>query len=113
MKSTASNPGGDVLLMAIVDPQRSGLPFAVYISEKQGRRDVRVNVAAGPTAPPFAASLAVRPNIEVVEGALSDNDFELVRRWIDLNRTAIIGYLERSLQDAADAVAALKPIAKP
>lgn len=102
----------DLYLMANVHPKRSGLPFVVYISEKQGRHDVRVKVAAGPKATQWVASVAVRPKIEVAEGKLSNHDFDLIRRWIELNRDAIIGYWERTIEDTADALAALKPLPK-
>jgi len=98
--------------MANVHPKRSGLPFSVYISEKQGRHDVRVKVAAGPKALHFVASVALRPTIEVVEGNLSPADFELVRRWIELNRDVIIGYWDRTIEDTVDALTALKPLPK-
>ena len=107
---SATVEAGDLFLMANVHPRRSGLPFVVYISEKQGRHDVRVKVAAGPKAPPFVASVSVRPEIEIVAGELSAGDFELVRRWIELNRDVIIGYWDRTIEDTADALDALKPL---
>ncbi|HEV7693625.1 MAG TPA: DUF4160 domain-containing protein [Hyphomonadaceae bacterium] len=101
---------GDLFLMANVHPRRSGLPFVVYISEKQGQHDVRVKVAEGPRAPPFVASVSVRPEIEVVAGELSAGDLALVRRWIELNRDVIIGYWDRTIEDTADALNALQPL---
>src|SRR5262245_49920439 len=90
--------GGDLFLMANVHPMRSGLPFVVYISEKQGRHDVRVKVASGTKATRFVASVGVRPNIELTDGKLSNEDFALVREWIELNRDVIIGYWERTIE---------------
>jgi Domain of unknown function (DUF4160) len=87
--------------------KRSGLPFAVYISEKQGRHDVRVKVAAQ-----FVASVGLRPKVEIVEGNLSTHDFDLVRQWIELNRDVIIGYWDRDIEDTGDAIALLKPLPK-
>src|SRR5690348_289079 len=101
---------GDLYLMANVHPRRSGLPFVVYISERQGQHDVRVKVAEGPRAPPFVASVSVRPEIEVVAGELSAGDLALVRRWIELNRDVIIGYWDRTIEDTADALKALQPL---
>jgi hypothetical protein len=101
---------GDLFLMANVHPRRSGLPFVVYISEKQGQHDVRVKVAEGPKAPPFVASVSVRPEIEVVAGELSAGDLALVRRWIEVNRDVIIGYWDRTIEDTADALNALQPL---
>jgi hypothetical protein len=102
---------GDLFLMANVHPRRSGLPFVVYISEQQGQHDVRVKVAEGLRAPPFVASVSVRPEIAIVAGDLSGSDFALVRKWIELNREVIIGYWDRTIEDTADALAALKSIA--
>ena len=99
---------GDLFLMANVHPRRSGLPFVVYISEKQGQHDVRVKVAAGPKAPPFIASVSVRPEIQIVAGDMSAHDFDLVRRWIEINQDVIIGYWERTIEDTADALNALQ-----
>ncbi len=110
MDSSALIPDEDLFLMANAHPKRSGLPFVVYISEKQGRHDVRVKVAAGSKAPPFVASVGLRPQIAIMEGELSSKDFELVRRWIELNRDVIIGYWDRTIEDTADALAALRPL---
>ncbi|MDZ4760346.1 MAG: hypothetical protein SGJ21_04680 [Alphaproteobacteria bacterium] len=98
----------DLFLIANVHPRRSGLPFVVYILEKQGRHDVRVKVAAGAKAPPFIASLSVRPEAAIVAGDLSGRDFDLARRWIELNRDVIIGYWDRTIEDTADALNALQ-----
>lgn len=102
----------DLFLMANVHPKRSGLPFSVYVSEKQGRHDVRVKVAAGVKSLPFVASVAIRPEIRLAEGNLSNADFDLVRRWIELNRDVIIGYWDRTIEDTGDMIAALKPLPK-
>jgi hypothetical protein len=103
----------DLYLMANVHPKRTGLPFVVYLSEKRGQHDVRVKVAAGVKAADWIASIGVRPKIEIVDGDLSSADFELVRQWIELNRDVIIGYWDRTIEDTADAIAALKPLPKP
>jgi Domain of unknown function (DUF4160) len=109
---TIQDQDEDLFLMANLHPKRTGLPFAIYISEKQGRHDVRVKVAAGPRATQFIASIGLRPKIEVVGGDLSAQDFELVRRWIELNRDVIIGYWNGDIEDTGDAIAALKPLPK-
>lgn len=102
----------DLFLMANVHPKRSGLPCSVYISEKQGSHDVRVKVAEGPKALPFVASVSVRPAIEVTDGDLSAERFDLVKQWIELNRDVIIGYWDRTIEDTQDALEALKPLPK-
>jgi len=99
--------------MANVHPKRSGLPFIVYISEKQGRHDVCVKVASAAGPPNWAASVAVRPDIRVTDGDLSAQEFALVRQWIEINRDVIIGYWDRTIEDTQDALEALQPLPKP
>src|SRR5437016_8337149 len=99
MDSASLQDEDDLYLMANVHPKRSGLPFSVYISEKQGRHDVRVKVAAGPKALPFVAAVSVRPDVRVLDGSLSNQNLDLVRQWIELNRDVIIGYWDRTIED--------------
>ena len=68
--------------------------------------------AAQPPAAQFVASVGLRPKVEVVEGNLSAQDFNLVRQWIELNRDVIIGYWDRDIEDTGDAIALLKPLPK-
>jgi len=102
----------DLYLMSSVQPEDSGLPFVVYISERQGQHDVRVKVAAGPKAPPFVASVSVRPEIEVVAGQLSARDLNLVRQGVELNRDIIIDHWEGRMPSSRAALNALRPIPK-
>jgi len=103
----------DLYLMSNVQPDESGLPFVVYISQKQGAHDVRVKVAAGVTVPPFVASVSVRPTIEVVAGDLSNRDLSLVRQWIELNKQIIIDHWEGKMPSSRAVLNALKPLPKP
>ncbi|MES1197607.1 MAG: hypothetical protein ABUL55_03170 [Pseudomonadota bacterium] len=106
--TTVQDQDEDMFLMANVHPKRSGLPFVIYISEKQGRHDVRVKVGAGPKAPP----VALRPEVHITDGELAPKDFDLVRRWIELNRDVIIGYWDRTIEDTEDALTALKRLSE-
>lgn len=99
----------DLCLMTNVYPADSGLPFVVYVSERQGRHDVRVKVGK---APSFDASVSVRPTVDVVAGSLSGRDLELVRQWIELNRDIIIAHWEGQMPSSRDVLDALKPIPK-
>ena len=58
--------------MANLRPERTGLPFVVFISQKGGaRHDVRVKVASGASVRPSEmVAVAVRPNVRVIRGAL-------------------------------------------
>ncbi|MGH6950561.1 MAG: DUF4160 domain-containing protein [Vitreimonas sp.] len=109
---SASLQDEDLYLMSNVQPDESGLPFVVYISERQGPHDVRVKVAGGPKAPPFVASVSVRPTVEIVAGKLSNSDLALVRQWIELNRQVIIDHWEGKIPSSRQVLNALKPLPK-
>ena len=109
-----AEPGAEAPFeMANLSPKRTGLPFVVWISPKAGApHDVRVKVSRGPKVLPSEwISVAVRPQVHVVgSGKMSGNDFELLRKWIDLNRHVLIKYWEGEIEYTEDAIAALKPI---
>jgi len=97
--------------MANVRPDRSGLPFVVWISQKGcARQDIRVKVSAGPKPGEWRASLSVRPDVEVVEGALSGDELALACAWIELNRDVLIGFWTGEIAYTEDALAALRPL---
>ena len=80
-------------------PQRTGLPMAVWITQRDGYpHDVRVKVSrthGGRGAWPDAISIAVRPVPRVIlPGQLSAADFRVVSDWIALNHAVIIDYWE-------------------
>jgi hypothetical protein len=103
--------GEELFEMANVRPEAPGLPFVVWISEKgRARHDVRVKVSPGPRVREFAASVSVRPGVEVVAGALPDRDLDLLRAWIELNRDVIVRYWDGDIVYTEDALAALKPL---
>lgn len=97
--------------MVNIRPELSGLPFIVWISEKGGAwHDVRVKVSPGPKVRDFAATVSVRPVIEVVAGELSARDLKLVQAWIELNRDTIIKYWNGDILYTDEALAALKAL---
>ena len=98
--------------MANLRPERTGLPFVVFISQKGGtRHDVRVKVARRAKARPSEMiTVAIRPSVRVVRGALDPRDLALLTRWIDLNRDILIRYWDGDIEYTEDAIAALKPI---
>jgi hypothetical protein len=101
----------DLFLMVNLTPAETGLPVIVWISMKgAARHDVRVKVSRGPRALPFAATLSVRPSIEVVEGALTPVEFARVRDWIELNKEVIIRHWDGDLEYSSDVLAALQPL---
>jgi hypothetical protein len=109
----AAGPEGQALFdMANLRPERTGLPFVVFISQKGGaRHDVRVKVAPGPRVQPSEmVTVAVRPSVRVVRGRLDATDLALLRRWIDLNQEILVKYWDGVVEYTEDAIAALQPI---
>lgn len=113
MDSAVLTEDQDQFEMVNIRPEISGLPFIVWISEKGGaRHDVRVKVSPGPKVREFAATLSVRPAVEVLAGEIAPQDLRLVRDWIDLNRETIIAYWNGDILYTDEALAALKSLPK-
>jgi hypothetical protein len=98
--------------MANLRPERTGLPFVVFISQKgDARHDVRVKVAPGAKIRPSEmVTVAIRPSVRVVRGALDPRDLALLTRWIDLNRNTLIEYWNGDIEYTEDAIAAIIPV---
>ncbi|MBV8843345.1 MAG: hypothetical protein JO307_11095 [Bryobacterales bacterium] len=101
----------DFFEMANLFSKHTGLPFVVWISYKGGaQHDVRVKVSPGPKAVPSEmVSVAIRPEIRVVQGAMSASDLSLLSNWIEMNRDILIQYWEGDI-DTKDAVEAIRPV---
>ncbi len=86
----------------------------VWISQKAGApHDVRVKVSKGPKVHPSELiSVAIRPDVQVVGGAMSAHDLSLLRKWVELNLDTIVRYWDGEIEYTEDAIAALKPIVK-
>lgn len=97
--------------MANLFSKHTGLPFVVWISYKGGaQHDVRVKVSRGPKVHPSEmVSVAIRPDIRVVEGHLSASDFALLSRWIQLNYDTLLQYWEGDI-DTKDAIDAIRMV---
>lgn len=103
----------DLFEMVNIRPELSGLPFIVWISEKgRTRHDVRVKISPGPRVRDFAATVSVRPTVEVLAGELSARDLALVRNWIELNRDVIVKYWNGDILYTDEALAALTPLVR-
>jgi hypothetical protein len=98
--------------MANLRPERTGLPFVVFISQKgDARHDVRVKVAPGAKVRPSEmVTVAIRPSVRVVRGELDPGDLALLTRWIDLNRNTLIEYWNGDIEYTEDAIAAIIPV---
>ncbi len=97
--------------MANLLPKHTGLPFVVWISYRGGsQRDVRVKVSPGPRAlPSEMISVAIRPNVRIVEGEMSASDFGALAKWIELNRDVLVKYWDGEI-DTNDAIDAIQPV---
>src|SRR5438477_5106131 len=94
-KPHAARPEGQALFeMANLRPERTGLPFVVFISQRGGaRHDVRVKVARGARVRPSdMVTVALRPAVRVIRGRLEPSELALLTRWIDLNREILVQY---------------------
>ena len=109
----AEGKAGQALFeMANLRPERTGLPFVVFISQQGGaRHDVRIKLAR---APKVRASemitVAVRPAPRVIRGSIGSREFEPVRKWIELNRDVLVRYWNGEIEYTEDAIGALKPL---
>jgi hypothetical protein len=99
--------------MANLRPERTGLPFVVFISQKGGaRHDVRIKLSRAPRVRPSELiTVAVRPVPRVVQGHVSGPEFSLVRQWIELNEPILVDYWNGAIEYTEDVLAALQPIA--
>jgi hypothetical protein len=98
--------------MANLRPERTGLPFVVFISQKSGaHHDVRVKVAHGARVRPSEmVTVALRPAVRVIRGKLDSAERALLTRWIELNREILVQYWDGVIEYTEDAISALRPI---
>jgi hypothetical protein len=99
----AEKPEGQALFeTANLRPERTGLPFVVFVSQKGGaRHDVR---------PSDMVTVAIRPSVRVVRGKLDPSDLAQLSRWTDLNQEVLIKYWDGVIEYTEDALAAPQPI---
>jgi len=101
----------DFFLMANLTFKLTGLPFVVWISPRgNARHDVRVKVSPGPRAISDMTTVAIRPEIRVIEGQMKTQDFALLSQWIQLNRDVLIRYWDGDIEFTEDAIAAIRSI---
>ena len=108
-----SDPGyQDFFEMANLFSKHTGLPFVVWISYKGGaQHDVRVKVSAGPKVAPDMPSVAIQPQVRVMEGNMSASDLALLTKWIEFNRDVLLKYWEGEI-DTNDAIDAIRTVRK-
>ena len=109
----ADDTDGQALFdMANLRPERTGLPFVVFISQKGGaRHDIRLKIAGGAKVRPSEmVTVALRPNIRVIRGLLSPDDLDQLTQWLELNKDVLIQYWDGDIEYTEDAISALTPI---
>ena len=101
----------DFFEMANLSSKHTGLPFVVWISYKGGaQHDIRAKVSLATTAiPSEMVSVAIRPEIRVVQGEMGVGELELLSKWIEINRDTLLKYWEGEI-DTKDAVDAIQRI---
>jgi hypothetical protein len=94
--------------MANLFPKHTGLPFVVWINVRGGARQgsVMLKVSRNGNAIPAAT---ISADIRIIEGSIDANEFELLKRWIELNRQTLIAYWEGDI-DTQDALEALRKV---
>jgi hypothetical protein len=109
---TEAKAGQALFEMANLRPERTGLPFVVFISQKGGaRHDVRIKLARAPKVRPSEMiTVAVRPVPRIIRGSVTARDFELVKKWLELNRDVLVGYWNGDIEYTEDVMDALKPV---
>ena len=97
--------------MANLYPKHTGLPFVVWISVKGGaRHDARVKVSLHPKVQPDELiSVAIRPEVRVVEGTMSQEHLTTLTEWIELNREMLLQYWDGEI-DTVDAVSMIQKL---
>jgi hypothetical protein len=101
--------------MANLRPERTGLPFVVFISQRGGaRHDLRVKIARGAKVRPSEmVTVAIRPNVRVIRGRLDPRDLALLERWISRNFDTLLKYWDGDIEYTEDVIAAIVPVSAP
>ena len=111
-KLTAEIQGQATYGMANLRQKTTGLPFIVFISQRDGaRHDVRVKVSPEPRVRlDQLSSYSVRP-FEHKEGpALTAQESRLLNQWMTLNEQVLVDYWNGELAFTEDAIDRLRPI---
>ncbi len=109
---TEAKAGQALFEMANLRPERTGLPFVVFICQKGGaRHDVRIKLARAPKVRSSEMiTVAVRPAPRVIRGRITAREFEPVRQWLELNRDVLVAYWDGDIAYTEDVIDAPKPL---
>lgn len=98
--------------MANLRMERTGLPFIVFISQKDdAQHDIRVKVSPAPRIrPDQMSSYALRP-FRLVEGnGMTSHEEAQLRRWVELNFDTLVGYWDGHIEYTEDALDRLQRV---
>jgi hypothetical protein len=112
-ESASEEVAGQALFdMANLRPERTGLAFVVFTSQKgAARHDVRVKLARGAKVRlSDMITVAVCPAPRIIRGKMNGQEFDLVRRWIELNMSILVEYWNGSIEYTEGALTATKPV---
>ena len=99
-------PGQANYWMANLRQRTTGLPFTVFISQKDNyRHDLRVKVSPGPRVQEDQmGSYSVRPFVHRSGPALSTQDEKLLEKWIAANRQVLEQFWDGDIEYTEDAI---------
>jgi hypothetical protein len=106
------NGGQATFDMANLRPDRTGLPYVVFISQKGFiRHDVRIKLARAAKVRPSEMPTGRCPSVSSAHPRrMNREEFDLVKRWIELNRNVLIDYWNGDIEYTEDALAAITPL---
>ena len=102
----ADAPGQASYWMANLRQRTTGLPFIVFISQRDNyRHDLRVNVSPGPRVQEDQmGSYSVRPFMHRGGPALSLHDEKLLEQWIAVNKRVLEEFWDGDIDYTEDAI---------
>jgi hypothetical protein len=97
--------------MANLRPERTGLPFIVWISQRGGaQHDIRIKLSRTPKAGPDWVTIALRPTVEDLSGTLSRAELVQVRKWVLLNLAVLVDHWDGRIPYTEDVLAKIRPL---
>ena len=98
--------------MADLRPERTGLPFVVFIPQTgEARHDARIKLArAAKVRPSEMSTVTVCPTPRIIRGEMNAQALDLVSRWIELSRSVLVDYWNGDVEYTEDVLNAIQPI---
>jgi hypothetical protein len=113
MRLTFEDPMSEAgFFLANLGSQTTGLSFVVWIGIGSGfQHDVYVWISKT-LKPDWSelVSVAIRPEVHVVEGNLSASDLAVLKNWVELNREVLVKYWDGDIVYTEEAINAIRQI---